>query len=185
MKSLRKDDRAQIHTMEGVVAGLVLVLTLMYITGSITFLSPQTEKTTVVKLNLKAQDVLVVLGSEDQTSSFSSPLSRDILRWEGNDAGGTVRVSPAEPTIQDLDSRISSLLPENVYYNVYLVYNQSGTMVTRTIIFQGDPQDNAPSASKIIVLNKADVQKYPSCIWKVAGLSTPKVVEVRIVMWSI
>lgn len=190
MRRLRNDDSGQIHTIEGVVAALVVLVALTYIIGSITFVSPQTEKTTVMKLSIKAQDIMNVLACQDQPDNFTSPLTRGIAQWDGGVANATNVVSPGEPSIGTLNDRILSMLPGNVMYNMNVSYidepasTAAGRLVFRDkyLIFHGDPQDNSVMASKILVLNSYDIAGSAN-YW--SGMTTPKTVEVKLVLWSI
>lgn len=202
MSDLRKDDRGQIHTIEGVVSALVVLVALTYIISSITFVSPQTEKTTVMKTSIKAQDILNVLAGQDQPVNFTSPLTRSIAQWNGGVADPAHEVAPGEPSIADLYVRIDNLLKaklvhsqlpanyNNVKYNMNVSYidepasTAAGHLVIHDdyLIFQGDPQDNSVMASKIIVLNSYDI--YGSANhW--SSMTAPKTVEVKLVLWSI
>ena len=95
---LRESDDGQIHTMEGVVAALVLIFAILYITGAINLVSPQTEKAAVMKEYIRAEDTLTVLGSVDQPSNYSSILLRDVSAWKGNE-GNSLGSSPGESSI--------------------------------------------------------------------------------------
>jgi hypothetical protein len=190
MSILRKDDSGQMHTIEGVVAALVVLVALTYIIGSITFVSPQTEKTTVMKLSIKAQDVMNVLGGQDQPDNFTSPLTRGVAQWNGGVASANHVVAPGEPSIVALNDRILTMLPGNVMYNMNVSYideaasTAAGHLVFKDqyLIFQGDPQDNSVMASKVIVLNGYDITGSPG-YWN--GMTAPKTVEVKLVLWSI
>jgi hypothetical protein len=177
-------DEGQVHTMEGVVAGLVLVLTLMYITSSITFVSPQTEKSLVMKLDVKAQDILTVLVVEDQPINHSSELSRSVSKWSGIYADDTNYLSTNMKALNDSIFAMIRDSPQhnNTLFNLYLVYDTGANMYkTVPVIFNGVPFDNAASVSKIIVLNKNDV--LTSSFWSAADM--PKTIEVKLVIWTI
>ena len=59
------------------------------------------------------------------------------------------------------------MLPPNVLYNLYVTYWDDGTntMTTKTLIYHGEPHDNAVSASKKMVLNGGDIEALPSSYW--------------------
>jgi hypothetical protein len=198
-------DEGQIHTMEGVIAGLILILTLMYITSSITLVSPQTEKALVMKQGIKAADILNSLVAENITS-YHNPLSDAIALWNGNSAL-TADMDPAYPdnypvygtelSIMELNKTIGKMVHDgegtsndkhnNTMYNVYLIYKDAaGTYTQKGIILNGEPYDNAASASKFITLNAGDTK---SNYWKgyetLTPIGLPKVIEVRLVLWSI
>jgi hypothetical protein len=191
--SLRESEDGQLHTMEGVVAALVLIFAILYITGAINLVSPQTEKAAVMKESIRAEDTLTVLGSVDQPSNYSSMLLRDVSAWKGSEVNySKEEVDPGgESSIMALDSTIYSMLPPNIIYNLYVTYWDDGAnaMKTKTLIYRGEPHDNAVSASKKIVLNGGDVEALPSSYWYplvMSGtVSEVKALEIRLVMWSI
>lgn len=190
MSRLRKDDSGQIHTIEGIVSALVVLVALTYIIGSITFVSPQTEKTTVMKLSIKAQDIMNVMSGQDQPGNFTSPLTRSIAEWDGGAASPTYEVNASEASIIALNDRIRSLLPEKIMYNMDISYidEQASATLGRLvfndtcIIFQGDPQENSVMASKLVVLNGYDINGSTN-YWN--GMTVPKTVEVKLILWSI
>jgi hypothetical protein len=191
-------DDGQVYTMEGVIAGLILVLTLMYITSSITLVSPQTEKSLVMKQGIKAADILNVLSAKNCTLTNHNPLLDAIALWNGNvstfENSVDNPVNASEFSIMSLNKTIGMILHDcdrhnNTLFNVYLIYNDStGSFTNKPVILNGEPSDfdNAASASKIIVLHLSD-QK--SDYWKYFETSTPcempKVIEVRLVLWSV
>jgi hypothetical protein len=190
MSRLRKDDSGQIHTIEGIVSALVVLVALTYIIGSITFVSPQTEKTTVMKLSIKAQDIMNVMSGQDQPGNFTSPLTRGIAQWKGGLADPTHEVNASELSIIGLNDRIRSLLPPKVMYNMNISYIDepasaaAGRLIfdEEYLIFQGDPQENSVMASKIVVLNGYDINGSTN-YWN--NMTVPKTVEVKLVLWSI
>ena len=192
MTRLRKDDSGQIHTIEGIVSALVVLLALTYIISSITFVSPQTEKTTVMKLSVKAQDIMNVLSVQDRPGNFTSPLTRGIAEWGGGAASPAHEVNASEASIIALNDRIRSLLPEKIMYNMDISYIDepasaaAGHLVFNDtyIIFQGDPQDNSVMASKIVILNSYDINGSAN-YWSSMSMTAPKTVEVKLVLWSI
>jgi hypothetical protein len=193
MSRRRMDDSGQIHTIEGIVSGMVIVLALMYILSSITFVSPQTEKTTVMKMSILSQDILNVLSTPDQPGNYTNPLARNISKWQGGvaDPGQSYEVNPGEPSILWLNDKIQSLVPPNVMYNVDLLYINDtasaaeGHLVfdNKPVIFMGDPHDNAVTASKLVVVNYYDVNNSVYSYWNHTVI--PKTVEVQLALWYI
>jgi hypothetical protein len=190
MRKRGMDDRGQAYTMEGVVAGLILVLTLMYITGSITFVSPQTDKSLVMKLGIKAEDILTVLAAEDQPGNFSNELSRGISAWDGSPAAwDTAQMCYTHSATMDpLNQSIWGMLHDsaqhwNLMYNLYLVYFNTTTSLYETmpLVLSGEPYDNTASAMKITVLNSKDIKAGSK--WDVADM--PRAIEVKIIVWTV
>lgn len=184
------DDHGQVFTMEGIVAGLIIVFAIIFITNSISLVSPQTENAAAAKLSIKAQDTLAVLDSIDQPSNFSSVLHRDITAWTGYEGNIGAEIDPREPSIQDLDQQIHSSLyatAPNVLYNLQVMYvDDTNTLVTKTLIYHGDSQNltlSAVSAYKKIVLNEEDLNGLPDSYWKT--MQKPQSLEVVLIMWSV
>jgi hypothetical protein len=203
----RMDDRGQAHTMEGVVAGLILVLTPMYITSSITFVSPQTDKSQVTKPEIISTDIPNVLSVNNFTGDQQDRLTTDIAQWGGLSADYSGHVNPAEPSIADLNRSIWEMLYKsaghaNLFFNINLTYETTpGTIVTMPIICNGYIFNDATAASgktnsmikpdvasssKIIVLDSSTPK---SSYWDgLAGGNVhywPKVVEVKMEIWSL
>lgn len=135
---LHADEDGQLHTVEGIVAALILVFAVIYITGAINLVSPQIEKSAVTKLSVTAEDMLTVLGTVDQPSNYSSVLLRNISAWNGGEANNTSEVNQSESSLLNLDYTISSMLPANVMYNMYVTYwdETNSALVTKTLIYQ-------------------------------------------------
>jgi hypothetical protein len=191
------DDSGQIHTIEGIVSGMVVLLALIYITSSITFVSPQTEKTTVMKMSIKAQDILNVLSTPDKPGNYSNPLETCIAQWNGGEADPDHVTDPGEPSIIWLDGKIRSLIPSylqdnksNILYNVDLLYIDEilstpdhPVFASKSLVFMGDPHDNAVVATKLIVLNYYDVNSTVNSYWN--HTAVPKSVEIKLALWYI
>ncbi len=75
-------------------------------------------------------------------------------------------------------------------YNLYITYwdDDTGTTLTKTLIYNGDPWNDAVSASKTIAVNGVNVGQLPGSYWydivKPYDLARSKAVAVRLVMWS-
>jgi hypothetical protein len=187
------DDSGQIHTIEGIVSGMIIILALLYILGSITFVSPQTEKTTVMKMSILSQDIMNVLSTPDQPGNSTNPLARSIAQWQGGvaDPIQLYEVNPGEPSILWLNEKIRNLVQPNVLYNVDLLYindtksADAGHKVfdKKHVIFKGDPHDNSVTSSKLIVLNYYDMNGTINSYWNTTVI--PKTVEVQLSLWYI
>ena len=186
-RKLAVDDSAQVFTIEGVVSAMILVVALSYILTSMTFVSPQSEKFTLTKMDIRAQDTLNVFASEDAPSLHSSDLKRWIAGWKGDEPAPGDIIAAGDDNMSYMYQNISLLMPQNslhdstnIQYNVYITYNDGTEQVTKKLVYSGEPVDNAATASKQIVLNYDDVL---SDYWK--GITMPKPIEVRIIMWSL
>lgn len=187
MKKQRIDDRGQVFTIEGVVSAIILVVALSYILSSITIVSPQMEKSTSVKLTIQAQDLLNMMASENMPKQHMSDLKNWTEKWNGNEPAGAESVSASEQSIQEMNDTISLLLPRNVAFNAYIYYyDDAGQPVSKTLIYHGEPVDNAGTATKLVVLSKNDSVNFDdtgkSAYWQ--SMKMPKVAEIKLVLWS-
>ena len=173
-----KDNRGQLATLEGLTAALILIGMLLYITQSVSTISPQTEMTTVMKLHQKTVDTLICLDRLDETNS--SDLKTTVEGWSGGSATDTNKIPPGDLSIQSLDSMIAGYFPPDVGYNVELYYND-GTEHNLPVIIHGRPSDNSVIASRLVTINNGD---NISPFW--VGVNRyPQVVEVRLISWYI
>lgn len=185
--SLRKDDAAQMHTMEGIIAALTLIVTLLFVTNSITFVSPQTEKTIDINTSVMSQDILNTMNVGDL--NHTSQLKQYVLAWNGTNVtkstGSGLPVN--EPSIKALDTAMRSTLSPNINYSVTFSFvNGSTQWENDTVISHGQPYDNAVSAYKVITLNPADISGSNK-EWGVMATKgyMPTVVVVKLSVWYI
>ena len=185
--SLRDDRSAQMHTIEGIMAALLLIVTLLFVTNSITFVSPQTEKTIDINTSMMSQDILNTMNVGDM--NHTSQLKQYVLSWNGtnvtNSAGTGIPAN--EPGIESLDTAIRSTLSPNINYSVTFSFvNGTTPWENETVISHGQPYDNAVSAYKIITLNSADVSSLNK-EWGVMDTNghMPTVVVVKLSVWYI
>ncbi|MCD1294134.1 hypothetical protein CUJ83_03890 [Methanocella sp. CWC-04] len=183
---LLKDDSAQLYTIEGIVASVIMIITLSFVLGSITFVSPQTEKTSEMKMSVMAQDVLNILSVSDV--NHPGDLKKYVCGWNGTGTDADNEVPLNDTYIGDLRDSISSGLPGNVQYNVRFRYDDGGVFTDKPVIWHGDPHDNAVAVSRLVTLNDEDYgDMYMSWFWNEPSRknSMPKVVEVKLVVWHI
>lgn len=178
------DESAQAHTIEGIAGGLIMILALIFVTSSVTFVSPQTEQSTDMKLGIMGQDILTVLNTGDR--SHPSDLKQYVCSWNGGSADITSQLADEE-CIRQLNYSIYHLLPDSlnqsVQYNVIFRYNNGSCENTTMVICHGEPHEDSVTASKIVTVNEEDKDKYSSELWK--DYDAPKVVEVRLELWYI
>lgn len=177
-------------TIEGVVSAIILIIALGVVFSAITFDSPQTEKIRVTKLDIKAQDILNTLASEDRPGEHSSSLLRNVSRWNCTERIGNENLNASEPSIKDINNDTRMLVDKNLQYNMELrYYNDTQSLATgnpvydtHTIIFQGEPMDNVGTGTKLIILNN-NTSVNKSVYW--SNMEMPKAVEVRLVIWPV
>lgn len=170
---LPEDDRGQIYTMEGIVASLILLSVLLFILQSNSIIVPQTERSIDMKLYEKAGDALICLDrSNNDIWSAMAPLSTYVAEWDG----------VSDMTGLDLDNYIASMLPDQVQYNLDLVYfDSTGSKQDKPVIVHGIPHDNSVVSTRLITINEDEVSSY----WRGAypAGSFPHVVQVKLICW--
>lgn len=181
-----KDDHGQIYTLEGLVAAVLVIGLLVFITQSVSVVSPQTEMTTNMKLLQKTSDTLICLDRLNETNT--SELKSTISCWGGvpADYASNYPVPPAEKNISVLDEKIRDyLLPDENYsdvnYNVEIFYHNNTGDHTMPLILHGKPGDNSVIASRLITINEGD---YASSLWEDSSYF-PQMIEVRLISWYI
>lgn len=176
------DDRGQIYTMEGIVAAIVLLLAVYFIINSISVVSPQTERSLDMKLAVRSQDALNILTASDY--NHPGDLKSYIVSWNGTDAGPGFSTGPGEWSCAYLNGNLSTVMPNNSMYNVMLRYNNSNVWESHMVVYNGEPHDNAVTASQIVVLNRLDNKSMNmSKYW--ANVPKPVTVEVKMFAWYI
>ena len=148
-------DRAQAYTLEAVVAAILIFGALTFALQATT-ITPLTSSTTSERLETQQQTL-----AEDtlSTAAETDVIAPSILHWDTtdkkflsapSDRGYTAGGPPTE-----LGEQLNeTFLNESIAFNVYVNYRTAENDDTRTksLVYQGQPSDNAVSASKIIVL---------------------------------
>ena len=174
-----RDDRAQLHTLEGITASILLVGILLYIVQSGSLASPQTGLTTDMKLSQLTGDTLICLDNLNETNS--SVLQAAIVGWNGSQATPASVTPPGDASIKALDQQIASYFPSDVAYNLELYYYDGTDDHLFTVITHGMPPDNSAVATRLVTINLGD---GVSAFW--AGHNRyPQVVQARLISWYI
>ncbi|KAB3547315.1 MAG: hypothetical protein C5617_004385, partial [ANME-2 cluster archaeon] len=91
--SVASDNRAQLHTLEGFAAALLMVGTVYLVVSSVTLSVPQTELHVDAQLKAYGQDALNVLDTslppENNKSCYSSVLKNSVVGWMNGVEGAT------------------------------------------------------------------------------------------------
>ncbi len=175
---MRLGDDAQLYTIEGIIASLVMVSTLLFIIESNSIVTPQAEKSVDMKLYQRAVDALTCLDwNENDTWSSIGPLKKYVANWDGSEANISNEVSPC---MDGLDHDISSMMPPHVMYNLNFTYYNGTGKHSKMVISHGSPMDNSVTSTRIVTLNDGDEL---SSYWKNDAL--PLVVEVKLTCWYI
>lgn len=151
--------RGQAHTLEAVVASLVLIsgLLLALQMTTVTPLSASTSSQFIENQQRSAAEGALVAARE------VGWLEQSVLYWDDSkaqyhgdkkDPGYTGNQLPGKNRLgRILDSTFES---DSVAYNVYFVYEKGGDLTRRRYVYSGTPTDKAVSASRTVTVNDGD-----------------------------
>lgn len=194
MRGTRTNDetKAQLHTLEGLAASILVVLGLVFASQAVavTSTSSTTSSEDVeAQYDQLAQDLL--------TQAKSSGALRDaVLNW--NDERRRFSASQGQYYYQGesppgefgrlLDRAV---MGNNLAYNVELVYQSGDSSATVPLVDNGEPSTNSVTASEVIVLNEND--RLPDGTMLVDSTTYPmdnmeneamyNIVNVRLTIW--
>jgi hypothetical protein len=169
------DDKAQLHTLEGVGAAVLITMTLVIITQSATVMTPQHEMMLDVQLDQMAYDALTLLDMAP-SSVISTNLTECVAGWDTNES------NIQNAGLLSLDKQLSLML-SGYMYNVDLAYVQNDTLIIKSAIVNGDPTEDAVTASRTVMLTNLSVAAAHGA-WNIAS-DEIKVVEVRLTLWQV
>ncbi|AFV23739.1 hypothetical protein Mpsy_1532 [Methanolobus psychrophilus R15] len=171
------NDKAQLHTLEGLAAALLMTLTILTITQSAMIITPQNELVMDVQLKQIASDALTVLDSAPE-ATIRNDLTECIASWNMTEASLTVN------NLGMLDNELSYLLPD-ILYNVNIAYFDVGTqkLTDKKVIVNGAPTENAVVARRLVSLSNSTVSSSGGA-WGIAD-DELLIVEVRLTAWRV
>ena len=169
------NEKAQLHTLEGLGAAVLITFTVLAITQSTMMVTPQNELTVSVQLEQMSYDALAILDTADH-GSLQYNLTECIAGWDMNPA------SYPTGNLEKLDNALSRILPD-LMYNVDLVYFKDGNLTIRNVIVHGIPGENSVVAKRFVTLTD-DIVSDNGGGWNLAN-NELRVVEVRLIAWKI
>ncbi|MGB7533298.1 MAG: hypothetical protein WA977_10065 [Halobacteriota archaeon] len=172
---LLKDEKGQLHTIEGLSAAVLMIATIFFVTQGVMVITPQTELSLDVQLKQLGSDALMVLDADDPVDDIL--LKKYVAAWNGTEANIT---KPVPVSIDDLNHSLSELLPKDVLYNVDFVYMNGSFMNTSRIIMKGYPPDNSIAVSRLVTLYSGSISSP-----QLNNTADLKVVEVRLILWYV
>lgn len=176
----RLKDRGQAFTLEGVIAGVLILVVAYFLFQSTLIISPLSGDIVDVQIRQYGLDALNILSNPQ--SDANDTLENSIARLNSS-------VYPTEL----LDS-LDTILPDNLEYNLKIAYFNITT--NQTDIYPITNKNNPPdtvTATKIIVLRNGQLVsdspfKVPvnyTDIESVSNSEFPVVLEVRLILWRI
>ena len=138
---------AQVNTIEGLAAALLMIFAILFVSKSAAITMPQSGEFLNSQLQLYGHDALVILDQEDYKSN--SQLKKYVAGWDGVEAGP---LNPVSPSLEGFDQSLRKIMPDNVLYNVDLVYAYDGYVIEKPVIYHGIPPDNSIRVFQLVTL---------------------------------
>jgi hypothetical protein len=191
------DEKAQMHTLEGVAAATIMLLVIVYAIDA-TSMTPLTSSTANVhvetELQVLGQDILGALDYSEP--GYNSKLKNDVLIWDGNMYiwSGTQYIQNGNPD-NNLTNNLTAILnatlvSQGIAHNVEITFldNSTSMPASQYMIYDGNPSNNAVIVSRKIVLYDSDFNIlnqnnpiYGNDIYHFTNLYN--IVEVRLTLW--
>lgn len=190
------DEKAQMHTLEGVAAATIMLLVIVYAIDA-TSMTPLTSSTANVhvetELQVLGQDILSALDYAEP--GYNSKLKNDTLGWNGTEYiwNGSKYCKKGDTTCADrLNNNLATILNatlvrQGIAHNVEMTYlSDNGTSFsTQKMIYNGDPSNNAVIVSRKIVLQNSDFN--PSSDYPIKDIDPStnlyNIVDVKLILW--
>ncbi len=187
------DEKAQLHTLEGVAAATIMLLVIVYAIDS-TSMAPVTSSTADMRVETElqtlGQDILSALDYAEP--GYDSKLKNDIKVWNGTEYfwNGTNYIE--KYGTNSLSNNLTVLLNatfavHGIAHNVEMTFlTDDGNFSSRRMIYNGEPSNNAVIVSRKIALHDGDINKtkYPDNPIKAIDASTLyNIVDVKLVLW--
>ncbi|MDW7731113.1 MAG: hypothetical protein SCH66_01645 [Methanolobus sp.] len=169
------NDKAQIHTLEGLAAAILMTLTMLAVTQGATIVTPQNGLAMDVQLEQIASDALAVIDMTPDTA-IQYNLTECVASWDMNESTGI------GDNLEKLDDELGYLLPRT-QYNVDLAYLEGGNVVTKPVILSGIPTENDVVVRRLVTLSNSTVTDSGGS-WNIAN-DELLVVEVRLTAWKV
>lgn len=165
-----RNDRGQMHTVEGIIAALVMLLVLVLVVKG-TAISPLSSSTTNKQVQLElmnmGNDLLTSLDYTANPNDLSS-LKVSVLDWNGTAYVWTGQAFKDLNGTDTIDNELTRALNYTfnrfgVAYNVEIIYlDKNHNAGKHIMIWNGDPSDNSITISRVIAIYDEDVSAYPA-----------------------
>ncbi|MCE8426268.1 MAG: hypothetical protein J5U17_10895 [Candidatus Methanoperedens sp.] len=193
------DNKAQLHTLEGVAASALILLVIIYAIDatSITPLSSSTSNVHVEsELALLGQDILNTLDYAEPGEI--SKLKKDIINWDGRQYQWSgkkyVEIGNIENNISNNITEIlnTTLISKGIAHRVEVSYiirsnNLTYASAPELMIYAGVPSDNAVIISRKIVLQNSDIIRDPNSTNPIYDVDPAtnfwNIADVKLVLW--
>lgn len=165
------DNKGQIHTLEGLMASIIMLLVLVMVINN-TAVTPLSSSTTNKHVQLElmnmGEDLLASLDyTHDPTTCPNTPLKEAILEWNGDQFVWNGKyfkdVSPPNAIYTDMNNTTfaetlnSTFSQLGIAYDVEIVYFTNGTnAIAKKMIWNGDPSDNSVTVTRMVMFHDDD-----------------------------
>lgn len=191
------DEKAQLHTLEGVAAATIMLLVIGYVIDA-TSLTPLTSSTANVhietELQMLGQDILSALDYSEP--GYNSKLKNDVLGWTGNEyiwSGSNYvdRLNAANSLNNSLtDVARIILVKQGIAHNVELTFlaNNGTSFSSQRMIYNGEPSNNAVIISRKLTVHDGEINKtkYPDNPVEDVDLfltNFSNIIDVKLILW--
>ena len=191
-----KDEKAQMHTLEGVAAATIMLLVIVYALDA-TSMTPLTSSTANVhaetELQVLGQDILSVLDYAEP--GYNSKLKNDVLNWTGDEYIWTAsnysqlkygQINQSNNLTNNLTGILKdALVKQGIAHNVVLTFLDSSTLLPTSadMIYNGNPSDNAVIVSRKIVLQNSDNPASGTIKDIDPSTNLYNIVDVKLILW--
>ncbi|MBU4139532.1 MAG: hypothetical protein KJ729_06295 [Euryarchaeota archaeon] len=193
------DDKAQLHTLEGVAAASIMLIVIIYAIDA-TSMTPLTASTSNVHVEAELQsmgrDIFNILDYAEP--GYRSKLKSDIVAWTWNPKEyiwsgsnytekGTTNVTGNLTNITELFN--ATLIRQGTAHNLDFIFlypdpDNKTYPVKIKVIFNGDPSNNAVIVSRKIVLQDSDNVNTDSTIKDIDPSSNfYNIVDIKLTLW--
>lgn len=190
------DEKAQMHTLEGVAAATIMLLVIVFAIDA-TSMTPLTSSTANVhvetELQLLGQDILN--GLDYAEPGYNSNLKNDILRWNGseyiwNGSSYNDQLNLTNKLTNNLTDITSTVLvPQGIAHNVEITFldNITRLPLRELMIYNGDPSNNAIIVSRKISIHDGDINKITYAGNPIDDIDPStklyNIVDVKLILW--
>ncbi len=194
------DDKAQLHTLEGVAAATLILLVILYAIDA-TSMTPLTSSTAGVHMESELRSLGTgILNTLDYTEpGYNSKLNYDISGWNGSqyvwNGENYVGLIDSATFLNDnmTDLLRAVLVNESIAHNVELTYitiQDNMTISARSImIYNGDPSDNAVIISRKLLLHDGDINVTLNPYNPISDIDSStnlwNIVDVNLILWRL
>jgi antitoxin component YwqK of YwqJK toxin-antitoxin module len=152
-------ERGQAHTLEGLVAALLLLSAVVYAL-QVTAVTPLSASTSSQHIENQqeatARGVLATAAANDSLSKairYRNLSHPDYEYHDADRAGYYTTGAPPNPFGKLFERAFDS---NGIAYNVYVTYHDGDSIESEEMVYQGVPSDNAVRATRSVVLLETD-----------------------------